>query len=89
MLMCQAGGETNRGRSPMVTTSTQSTPGGRRAKLINKACWAWAEGEVCNYGENCRFRHSCPACPGKKDHRKDTCPNSTSSKWDFKKPKQG
>eukprot|EP00808_Paulinella_micropora_P018264 g27754.t1 len=35
------------------------------------------------------FRHSCPACPGKKDHRKDTCPNSTSTKWDLKKPKQG
>eukprot|EP00808_Paulinella_micropora_P019153 g74024.t1 len=69
--------------------TSQSTPGGRRAKLINKACWALVEGEVCNYGENCRFRHSCPACPGKKDHRKDTCPNSTSSKWDFKKPTQG
>eukprot|EP00808_Paulinella_micropora_P018820 g31874.t1 len=69
-------------------STSQSTPGGHRAKLIIKAFWAWAEGEVCNYGENCRFRHSCPACPGKKDHRKDTCPNSTSSKWDFKN-KQG
>eukprot|EP00808_Paulinella_micropora_P002937 g69164.t1 len=61
-------------------STSQSTPGGRRGKLINKACWAWAEGDVCSYGENCRFRHSCPACPGKKDHRKDTCLNSTSTK---------
>eukprot|EP00808_Paulinella_micropora_P015023 g37596.t1 len=53
-------------------STSQSTPGGRRGKLINKACWAWAEGDVCSYGENYRFRHSCPACPGKKDHRKDT-----------------
>eukprot|EP00808_Paulinella_micropora_P031610 g59092.t1 len=31
--------------------NSQSTPGGRRGKLINKACWAWAEGEVCSYAE--------------------------------------
>eukprot|EP00808_Paulinella_micropora_P012306 g39926.t1 len=90
MLMCQAGGNQSWSSSHGNNNSTsQSTPGGRRGKLINKACWAWAEGDVCSYSENCRFRHSCPACPGKKDHRKDTCPNSTSTKWDFKKPKQG
>eukprot|EP00808_Paulinella_micropora_P014479 g14582.t1 len=89
--LCHAGGANQSWSSSHGNnnSTSQSTPGGRRGKLINKACWAWAEGDVCSYGENCWFRHSCPACPGKKDHRKDTCPNSTSTKWDFNKPKQG
>eukprot|EP00808_Paulinella_micropora_P007282 g7081.t1 len=38
----------------------------------NRTSQSTPEGEVCNYGENCRFRHSCPACPGKKDHHSNT-----------------